>query len=418
MADSNTDRPIIQFNHETREHATDWPEEFRDLHARCPLGWTEEHGGFWVATKYEDVLAITRDPQTFSSAKTFDPETGELKGGLAIPPVPNPRSIPIEVDPPEWEKYRRLINPKLGPGAVEKMRPDAQRLAAALVDRFIEKGSCDFVDELTSPLPALVTMKFFGLRLDEFEKFANPLHKVYAIPRHLPEFQEALQGLAWMQDRLSEEIESRRREPKDDFIGYLVAARVDGEPLPDDIMREIFFNVMAGGVDTTTALTSNVLLYLDEHHEDRRRLAENLEMLPVACEEFVRYFSPIHGFARNVTQDVTVSGCTMKAGERVFLAYSAANRDEDNFDKPNEVDIARFPNRHMGFGAGIHRCVGSFVARLMFEAMMREVLTRLPDYKIDRSNILQYQSIAAINGWIKVPATFTPGPRVGVDAGF
>lgn len=418
MADAGKAGPIIDFNHESAEHAANWAEEFRELRATCPLGWTEAHGGFWVATKYEDVLAITRDPKTFSSEKTFNPDTGESKGGLAIPPVPNARSVPIEVDPPEWEKYRRLINPKLGPGVIEKHRPEARRLAAALVDRFIEKGKCDFVDDLTNPLPALVTMKFFGLALDEFEKFANPLHEVYSIPRNTPEFLEAVKGLEWMHRRLQEEIEARRAEPKDDFIGYIVQARVDGEPLPDDIMREIFFNVMAGGVDTTTALTSNVLLHLNDHHEDRQRLAENPAMLPVACEEFVRFFSPIHGFARNVKQEVTISGRTMQPGDRVFLAYASANRDEDNFDKPDKVDIARFPNRHMGFGAGIHRCVGSFLARVMFEEMMKEVLARIPDYVIDRAASRHYSSVAAINGWNKLPATFTPGSRVGAELGF
>jgi cytochrome P450 len=414
----NIKRPIVNFDHESAHHAQNWAEEYSNLRKNCPLAWTEKHGGFWVATKYEDVLAIARDPVTFSSAKTFDPETGDIEGGLAIPPVPNARSVPIEMDPPEWQTYRRLINPKLGPGAVEAYRADAQKLAAALVDGFIENGRCDLVHDLTNPLPALVTLRFFGLPLDEFEKFATPLHEVYSLPRDTPEFVEAVRGLEWMHARLAEEITKRRAHPADDFIGYLAEAKIDGEPLSDQMMQEIFFNVMAGGVDTTTALTSNVLLHLAQHPEDRRRLTEDLSMLPIACEEFVRYFSPIHGFARNIKKDVTVSGCPMKAGERVFLAYAAANRDEDIFDQPEVVDIARFPNRHMGFGAGNHRCVGSFLARVMFEAMMREVLTRLPDYQIDVEDSEHYPSVAAINGWSRMPAIFTPGQKVGATLEF
>lgn len=417
MDDQVIGRPVIDFDHEGREHAEHWAEEFHELQNRCPMAWTERHGGFWVATKYEDILAITRDPATFSSEKAFDPQTGEVSGGLAIPPVPNPRSIPIEVDPPLWEKYRKLINPRLGPGAVRKQQGDAQHFAAALMDKFIEKGECDIVLDFTNPLPALVTMKFFGLPLHEYEMFANPLHEVYSLPRHTQEFLDAVKGLDWMRQRLYEEIALRRSEPKDDFIGYLVDAKLDEAPLDDEVIQEICFNVMAGGVDTTTALTSNVLLYLDEHPEDRRRLAENPDMLPVACEEFVRYFSPIHGFARNVRREVMVGGQTMKPGERVFLAYSAANRDESIFECPEKIDIGRFPNRHMGFGAGIHRCVGSFLARIMFEAMMREVLSRLPDYRVDRGTSVHYQSIAAINGWSKMPVRFTPGSRVGADLG-
>lgn len=407
--------PLIDFDHETSAHRDNFEQIYSDLRKNCPMGWTKAHDGFWVATKYEDILAITRNPEIFSSEKTFDPATGELSGGLAIPPVPNPRSIPIEVDPPEWQKYRLLINPRLGPGAVEKLRPLAQQYSAATMDRFIEAGKCDLVRDFTNHIPALVTMKFFGLPLDEFEKFADPLHEVYSVPRNTQQFFDAVAGLQWMRERLFEEITARKMEPRDDFIGYLVSSKVEGAPLDDEIIQEICFNVMAGGVDTTTALTSNVLLYLEDHAEDRALLAAHPEKLAVACEEFVRYFSPIHGFARNVKRDVEVGGQKLEAGDRVFLAYASANRDEANFECPERVNVERFPNRHMGFGAGIHRCVGSFLARLMFESMMREVLTRIPDYAIDRAAMVRYPSIAAINGYASIPATFTSGPTSGAS---
>lgn len=415
MAEAN-ERPLVDFNHESAHHRESYESEYKDLRNRCPMGWTKEHGGYWVATKYEDILKITRDPETFSSAKEFDPATGALSGGLAIPPVPNPRSIPIEVDPPEWQGYRRLINPKLGPGAIEAMRPFAEKYSAALMDRFIEKGECDLVRDFTNPLPALVTMNFFGLPLDEYERFSDPLHEVYSVPRDTQQFLDAVAGLEWMRGRLYEEIEARRKTSKKDFIGYLVDSQVDGKHLDDEIIQEICFNVMAGGVDTTTALTSNVLIHLDQNRDDLKLLADNPEKLPIACEEFVRYFSPIHGFARNVRKEVEVAGQHMMPGDRVFLAYSSANRDEDIFECPDKVDVERFPNRHMGFGAGIHRCVGSFFARVMFESMMRQVLTRIPDYTIDHDACVRYPSIAAINGVASIPARFTPGAKIGTGA--
>jgi cytochrome P450 len=182
--------------------------------------------------------------------------------------------------------------------------------------------------------------------------------------------------------------------------------------LTDLEIWELTFNVMTGGVDTTTALTSNTLVYLSNHPEMKERILASPQALSVAREEFVRYFSPVHGFARNATETVDFRGQSLAEGDRVYIAYSAANRDPEIFDDPDTLKLDRFPNRHIGFGAGKHRCVGSFQARMMFEAMIREVLTRMPDYRIVPGGE-SFPSVGTINGWISIPAMFTPGRKVG-----
>jgi len=171
-------------------------------------------------------------------------------------------------------------------------------------------------------------------------------------------------------------------------------------------------NIITGGVDTTTALTTHALVYLNEHPEDYRRLQEDPTLLPVAREEFVRFFTPIHGLARNVSRDVEMDGAKMEKGDRVYLAWSAANRDPEVFTDPETVDIARFPNRHIAFGAGMHRCIGSFMARVMFEEMMHVVMARIPDYRTHPDRARRYTSVGTINGWVDMPTSFTPGPKI------
>jgi cytochrome P450 len=232
-------------------------------------------------------------------------------------------------------------------------------------------------------------------------------------PKEDPGFMDTVRGLDYFKQRVDEEIEVRRKHPSDDLLGYLAAGTINGEKLDRDAIQDIAFNILAGGVDTTTALTSNTLLHLSRHPDLRQRLINEPELLPLAREEFVRFFSPIHTESRTVKDDITVDGWDFTKGDRVMLCYSSANQDPEIFDDPDHVKLDRFPNRHIAFGAGMHRCIGSFLARLMFEEMVTAVLARLPDYKVIEDKILPYKTIAGVNGWVHIPATFTPGKKVG-----
>lgn len=403
----------VDFDHFTPEHAAHWPERFREMRENCPRAWTDHHGGFWVATRYHDIVSIAQKPESFTTAKDYDPETGESSGGLAIPPLPGLRAVPNELEPPEWNGVRSFLNRRFAPKAVDERRARARQFAAALIDMVIEKGSFDIVEDLANPLPALMMLDVFGFPLHEWRKFADPFHKMVYTPADDPAFPETVAGLDYFKRRVDEEIEIRRAHPGDDLLGYLAAGRIDGEPLSRDRIQDIAFNLMGGGVDTTTALTSNSLLYLSRNPDERQRLIDDPGLWSYAREEFVRYFSPIHGLARNAKEDVVMDGWAFRKGDRVLLSYASGNRDAAVFDDPDEVKLDRFPNRHVAFGAGMHRCLGSFLAKMMFETMMTEVLRRMPDFKVIETAIRPYTAVARVNGWISIPATFTPGPKVG-----
>lgn len=405
--------PVMQFDHESPAYARAWTAQDPASRPGCPVVWNEHHGGFWFATSYEDIVRISRDPDVFTNGKEFDPATGKVTGGLAIPPVPAPRVIPDETDGEEWRNYRKLINKAFTPKQAEAQRAQAQRFAAALLDARIETGTIDMVQDLTSPLPALISMELLGFELSEWRDFADPLHELMYLVKSSPEYPACIEKLGRMSASIRQTIAARRAAPRQDLISHLATSSIDGVPLDDETIRQIIVNLLYGGVDTTTALTANVLIYLSRHPAERQRLIDNLDMLPLACEEFIRYFAPIHGVGRNVQQNVTVGGQDMTPGDRVFLAFAHANRDEAVFPSPNEVILDRYPNPHIGFGVGNHRCIGSFLARMMFEVMLREVLTRMPDYVVDEAASEPYGSISSVNGWINVPARFTPGPRTG-----
>lgn len=413
MTDENVaGRCPIDFDHTTPQYADNWEGITRELREQCPRAWTSNHGGHWIASKYKDVVDIAQRPEKFTTYKSYDPETGIAQGGTSIPPIPSFRAVPSESDTAEWEVVRRFLNRRFGPKSIEELRTKAENLTAAVIDVIIEKGRFDIVDDLTNPLPALVSMHIFGFPFHEWPRFAMPFHKMLYTPHDHPDYPETVQAMGYFKRRVDEEVEIRRKEPRDDLLSYL-AAGIDGKPLEHGLLQDIAFNIMGGGIDTTTALTSNVLLHLSRNPDQRQRLIDEPQLLALAREEFVRYFTPVHSVARTVTDDVTVNGWEFRKGERVLLRYVSANRDPEVFDEPERVKLDRFPNRHVSFGAGMHRCLGSFLAKMMFETMMRAVLTRMPDYKVIENEIEHYPSIQQVNGWIHIPATFMPGRRVG-----
>lgn len=405
----------VDFDHESQRHAENWPAEFRSMREACPVAWTSSHGGYWVATRYRDIVAMAQDSETFSSFKTFDPSSQAVAGGITIPGTPIPRGLPVESDRAEWEQYRVFINRRFAPKAVETKRENVRKYAAALLNRVIESGEIDLVNDFTGPVPAITTMELMGLPLEEWRQFADPLHEMVYTPKESPDYPRVIEGVQWVFRRCMEELARYRTLPQqDNLLSYFATEKFGERFLTDEEVLSYCNNIITGGVDTTTALTSHALVYLQEHPAEKARLMADPSLLPIAREEFVRYFTPIHGLARNVVRDVEVDGAQMHKGDRVYLAWSAGNRDPEIFEAPEEVDLARTPNRHIAFGAGMHRCIGSTYARMMFEEMMAQVFTRLPDYRIDLSRARRYTSVGTINGWVDMPAVFPPGPKLDV----
>ncbi len=405
------ERTTTQFDHHSPEYAENSAAINADLRAKCPVAHTEAHGGFYVISRYDDVVAAAKNDAAFASGHDVN---GISPLGVTIPPAPVPM-YPIEMDAPDYLPYRKLLNPFFSPGASKQWEQPVARWVDVCLDQVIEKGSFDIVDDLANPVPSLFTCEFLGLPIENWRDYAQIQHEIIYTPPEeqgpvVMRYLEAAGGV-W------EFIAERRKHPSGvGLIDALVTAEIDGQPVPEDMVFSMVNLVMAGGFDTTTAVTANALIYLADHPEQRQRLLDNPDLIPQACEEFLRYFTPQQGLARTVTEPVTVGGVELQTNDRVLLSWASANQDESAFERPDEVILDRFPNRHTTFGIGVHRCLGSHIARIELTSMVRGVLARMPDYRIDHDAARRYTSIGIINGWINAPATFTPGERLSAES--
>lgn len=405
------ERQTTGFDHHSPEYAEGSRSINAELRAKCPVAHTDAYGGFWVISRYDDVVAAAKNDAVFASGHTVN---GISPLGVTIPSAPV-MMTPIEMDAPDYLPYRKLLNPFFSPAASKTWEPRVTHWVDVCLDQVIEKGSLDLIDDLSNPVPSLFTCEFLGLPIEGWRAYAEVQHEIIYTPPEeqgavLQKYMEVL-GCVW------QIVTERRANPTDDgLISALVTAEIDGQPVPDDVVLSMVNLVMAGGFDTTTAVTANALIYLADNPEQRRLLIDNPDKIPQACEEFLRYFTPQQGLARTVTEPVTIGDVDLQVNDRVLLSWASANQDESAFECPNEVILDRFPNRHTTFGIGVHRCLGSHIARIELTTMVARMLARIPDYRIDHDAAQRYPSIGIINGWISVPATFTPGQRLSGES--
>jgi cytochrome P450 len=255
-------------------------------------------------------------------------------------------------------------------------------------------------------------MEFLGLPVEDWEFYAPTFHDLVAFSHGSDEFNAAIENYMAINDRLSGILDDRRNHPRDDHLTRIVQFEIDGQPLSQEDALNVVGLILAGGVDTTTNLMSHTFHYLDQNLADRERLIADPALFDSACEEFLRLASPGQVHVRTATRDVELGSQLVKAGERVLLSMASANRDEEVFDCPDQVDIERFPNHHVAFGMGPHRCVGAAFARQMFATLLGAVLARLPDYEL-LPGAERYAEFGIQQGWVSMPARFTPGSPVG-----
>jgi cytochrome P450 len=370
------------------------------------VAWSESYGGFWVLTRYEDVSNVLNDAATFSSRHDLEP--GSRYQGASIPPPPM-RFVPLELDPPEFLPYRRLLNPSFSPAAVARHRPLVEACADWCIDRVKETGRIDFVDDLASPVPAMATLSLLGLPIDDWPRHAAAWHGSVAHPPHSPAHAEAVAAQMSIREDLASEVERRRAHPerkRSGLIDVCVDAEIDGAPIDAITLVDIFVLVLAGGVDTTTGAAAGALAYLSEHRDDRHRLIEQPELMGAACEEFLRWITPSPVLGRTTNVATEIGGRQIGEQERVMANLFAANRDPAAFDQPERVVFDRPNKRHAAFGFGIHRCIGANLARMEIQAMIGRVLDRIPDYVVDVEGVERYHTAGIQNGYIAVPASF------------
>lgn len=353
-------------------------------------------GGAWVATRYDACYEILRDWRSFSSK----------------PAGSNPTSfgdIVINLDPPRQQQLRKVLNPYFSPGRMKELEPQVRAITDGLIDNFIELGRGDLAD-VAWQQPGIVFFRhLLGMPVEDV-----PLYIEAADLGINGESEEVrIDSMTKLYLRVREEIDKRRSEPpRDDLIDVLLAAEIDGEKLSfDDAVANALLLVQAG-LETTSSAMSFAFFYLGTHASERDRLVREAELMPTAIEEFIRFAGSVHGLHRSVAEEVELSGHKFCPGETVVVNYAAANRDAREFDEPNKCILDRQTNRHLGFGAGVHRCLGSNLARLEFRVGVEQTLKRIPDYAIPPGAKVDFHGNSVTRGYRALPVVFTPGARV------
>jgi cytochrome P450 len=349
---------------------------------------------------HTEVMAALRDADLYSS------DMDAVRLGNVRP------LIPLQIDPPEHLKFRKLLDPLFSPREVGRLEPEVRRLTTELIDAFAADGHVELNTAFAVPLPCTVFLALLGLPDDELPRFLRIKDGIIRPP-----------GIAGREaDRIRREtateiyeyfepvIEARRAQPRDDLISRFVVAEVDGERLSNENILDICFLFLIAGLDTVTATLTCSVAYLAQHPTHRDALADDLSQVPAAVEELLRWESPVPGVARVCTRDVEVAGQHLAAGTRVTVLLGAANTDDREFRDASTVDFDREGNRHLAFGGGIHRCLGSHLARLELRVALEELHRRIPDYELEPGTELQYaEGLRSIE---HLPLRFTPeAPR-------
>jgi cytochrome P450 len=315
--------------------------------------------------------------------------------------------IPLQIDPPEHAKYRRILDPLFTPREMAQREPSVAKLVNEMIDRFAGRGEVDFHEEFAVPLPCTVFLQLLGLPLEDLDQFLEWKDGVIR-----PEGAEGYDGrhdasqavAQQIYDYFDRAIHEHIASPRDDVLSSMIAANVAGQPLSREELLDICFLFLIAGLDTVTDSLDCFFVYLARHPDHRHQLVEEPDVLPHAIEELLRWETPVPGVVRVAMQDVEVGGCPISKGERVSPLLGAANTDPAEFPDPEVVDFNRSPNRHRAFGGGPHRCLGSHLARMELRVALREFHRRIPDYEIKPGTKLIYT--AALRSVESLPLIF------------
>jgi len=412
--DDDRKQPRYQFDRHTPQYRHEFQAITQEMHAQCPIAWSDTHGGHWVAAGNREVFELARSAEYLSNDHDVKNERRGYKGITIPAPDVDFQGGFLEMDPPEQRHYRQTLNPYLSPAAVARWTPVAAELVRACLNEKVETGQIDFVDDLANIVPAVLTLAMMGIPLKSWSIYCEPVHAGVYTPPDSPDMPRVRETQMAMYRDMFAQLAEIRASPRPGLIDALARAEINGKK-PDDMeLLGVMALLIGGGFDTTTALTAHALEWLSEHPAERDRLSRDRDtLLDPATEEFLRYYTPAPGDGRTIAQDCELAGTRFKEGERLWLSWAMANRDPAVFDNPNEIDLARTGNRHYSFGLGIHRCIGSNMARMVFKQMMTGVLDRMPGYRCDPAGAVHYETIGVIQGMQHLPATFTPGPRIG-----
>ncbi|KAB2912251.1 MAG: cytochrome P450 [Hyphomicrobiaceae bacterium] len=342
-----------------------------EMRQKCPVAHTDRFMGVYFPSRYDDVRAIAYDPEHFSSRKVVVRET---------PPPANNGAPPITSDPPRHRLARMVLLPPFTPQAIDKLVPKARTICNELIDAFIGKATCDGAVDYAQHIPVRMIAHMLGVPAGDGDRFRAWIKAV--LEDGITDETALLRGVGEIREYFTAHLMERRKNPGDDLISYLSQQRYpDGRFFTDNHVLGTVQLLLVAGIDTTWSGIGSCIWHLATTPGDRRRLVVEPGLMPLAIEEFLRAFSPVT-MAREVVTDTSINGCTFKAGQMVLLSFPAANRDPEMFPDADKVIIDRKENRHAAFGLGIHRCVGSNLARMEMTVAVEELLKRIPEFSL------------------------------------
>lgn len=384
-----------EFDHYAPDYAADPFSRWEQLRDECPIARSAKFRGMWVPTRHADIEEIARDSATFSSRSPMVAEFGSMADyGMEVPPISS--------DPPYHTDFRRLLLPFFAPARIEAWRPKVETMADSLIDAFVDRGSCDAAQEFAQHIPVQVIAEMLGIPPGDSDRLRRWVHELLELAP--TDVNWAITALTEFVEYLSSQIAHRQQEPGDDLISFLLGADLDGRPLTE---KEIFGGcllLLMAGIDTTWSAIGAALWHLALDQQNQQRLREDEALWPSAIEELLRAFAPVT-MAREVTVDTEFHGCPMKAGDPLLLPFPAANRDPSAFADADTVVLDRTDNRHFAFGVGIHRCLGSNLARLELSVAVQRFLDRVPTFRLADPDAVRW-SAGQVRGPRVLPLVF------------
>lgn len=361
------------------------------LRESCPVAHTMRfEDGAYLPTRYADVRAVAYDTEHFSSRRIIVREE-KLKQLFPAPPITS--------DPPAHRPARMPLLPAFNPKAIDKLEPSTRELCGRLIDQFIASGRCDGATDYAQHIPTRVIAHMIGVPEQDGDLFARWIRM--SLEEGIHDISRVMLAAKEMHEYFSAKIAERGDAPGDDLISYLRDVRNDGQPIPPDELVGTLRLLLIAGIDTTWSAIGSSLWHLATHPADRRRLVAEPALMDTAVEEFLRAYSPVT-MAREVIKEVTIGGCPMKEKSMVLLSFPAANRDPAMFPDADKVLLDREDNRHAAFGLGIHRCLGSNLARMELRVAIEEWLKRIPEFSLEDPDAMRW-SEGTVRGPRRMP---------------
>jgi cytochrome P450 len=349
-----------------------------ELRTRCPVAHSDRYGGTWMPVRHEDVAAVAYDTEHFTSRSVV---VSELRPGPDDLPAPIGLAPPITSDPPFHAMARRLLLPAFSPKRIAALEPFTRELCVELLDAVGDRSELDAAVDYAQHIPLRVIVRMLGFPQEDADIFRRFIRMVLEDVDQSLEERQATVDDGELDEYMDARIAEHQANPQDDLTSFLLEAELDGSKLVPDHVRGTMVLLMIAGIDTTWSAIGASLWHLARNPADRRRLATEPDLMSTAVEEFLRAYAPVT-MARLVARDFEFQGRPMREGDWLLLPFPAANRDPEFFPDADEVQLDRAENRHAAFGLGIHRCIGSNLARMELRVALEEWMRRYPDFEL------------------------------------